>query len=86
MKIIRTIKKYAGMLVIKLFPKDAEDFGFKVGDKVDISDMIIINKSLTRGNKTQVPELVKSGSNKLKVKQTKSGVAKIKRGSNRSSQ
>jgi hypothetical protein len=37
----REVKKYAGMMVIKLLPKDMEDLNLKVGDLIDIEDAVV---------------------------------------------
>jgi len=36
----REVKRYAGMLVIKLNPADEKDLNIKVGDFVDIEDAV----------------------------------------------
>jgi len=47
----REVKKYAGMMVIKLSPKDMEDLNLKVGDLIDIEDAVVktsISKSMAK--------------------------------------
>jgi hypothetical protein len=47
----REVKKYAGMMVIKLLPKDLDDLNLKVGDLVDIEDAVVktsISKDLAK--------------------------------------
>jgi len=39
MKRLRTIKKYGNSWVITLYKADVEDFKFKEGDEVDISQI-----------------------------------------------
>lgn len=40
----REVKRYAGMLVIKLNPADEEDLGLTVGTVVDVDDIVIVKK------------------------------------------
>lgn len=50
----RQIKRYAGMLVIKLSPTDEKDLNIKEGDYVDVEDAIFtksIPQELKKSNK-----------------------------------
>jgi hypothetical protein len=40
----RTIKKYGNTFAIKLEPKDLEDFGWELGEAVDVSKVKKIKK------------------------------------------
>jgi hypothetical protein len=47
----REVKKYAGMLVIKLSPADEKDLNLTLGDLIDIEDAVIktsISKDLAK--------------------------------------
>jgi hypothetical protein len=47
----REVKKYAGMLVIKLSPADEKDLNLKLGDLIDIEDAVVktsISKSMAK--------------------------------------
>ena len=46
---LREVKKYGTTWIVKLEPIDIEDLGLKVGDKVDIEDVVI--KTKKGGNK-----------------------------------
>ena len=41
---IREIKQYGNTIAIKLSPSDLVDLKLKVGDLVDIEDIVVINK------------------------------------------
>jgi len=40
----REVKRYAGMLVIKLNPADEGDLGLTEGTIVDVDDIVIVKK------------------------------------------
>lgn len=37
---IREVKKYGDLMIIPLFKRDVEDLKIKIGDKVDIEDVV----------------------------------------------
>lgn len=41
----RKVKKYGDTWVIKLYPIDSQDFEIKEGDEVDISDIVVPEKT-----------------------------------------
>ena len=44
----REVKRYAGMLVIKLNPADEDDLGLKEGTIVDVDDIVIVKPKRSR--------------------------------------
>jgi len=44
MKRLREIKKYGGSVIIQLTPSDQKDLELKIGDEVDISDLVAHQK------------------------------------------
>ena len=46
---LREVKKYGTTWIVKLEPTDMDDLGLKVGDKIDIEDVVI--KTKKGGNK-----------------------------------